>query len=112
MSRTRRRKRPEMELGALISRQYRDGYVRDGTPTHASVGCEHHGSCAWCARNRTHGNKLREPIDLMKEWTNKDAEFHASLLERQQPLGTEFERVLYDNLLDLYEETPYKRGNS
>lgn len=44
--------------------------------------------------------------------SGKVDEFHASLLERQQPLGTEFERVLYDNLLDLYEETPYKRGNS
>lgn len=29
--------------------------------------------------------------------------FYASLLERQQPLGAEFERVLYDNLWDLYE---------
>lgn len=43
----------------------------------------------------------------MKEWTNKDDEFRASLVERQQPLGEEFERVLCENLWDLYEETPY-----
>jgi hypothetical protein len=28
--------------------------------------------------------------------------FYSTLLEKQQPLGKEFERVLYDNLWDLY----------
>lgn len=39
--------------------------------------------------------------------SGKVDEFRASLLEGQQPLGKEFERVLYDNLWDLYEETPH-----
>lgn len=39
--------------------------------------------------------------------SGKVDEFHASLLERQQPLGEEFESVLYDNLWDLYEETSH-----
>ncbi|MHB1074608.1 hypothetical protein [Thiobacillus sp.] len=29
--------------------------------------------------------------------------FYARLLEEQEPLGAEFEKVLYDNLWDLYE---------
>jgi hypothetical protein len=30
------------------------------------------------------------------------ATFYATLLAKQQPLGKEFEKVLYDNLWDLY----------
>lgn len=55
MSRTKRRKRPKMNLGAaLADHQYKDGTVRDGTPTHNSKSCEHHGSCPYCTRNRLH----------------------------------------------------------
>jgi hypothetical protein len=31
--------------------------------------------------------------------------FYATLLAKQQPLGQEFEKVLYDNLWDLYERS-------
>ena len=31
-------------------------------------------------------------------------EFYATLVSSQEPLGIEFEKVLYDNLWDLYEE--------
>lgn len=60
MSRTRRQKRPQMRLGpALASHQYRDGTVRDGTPTHADATCRHHGGCKYCERNRTFSTRRR-----------------------------------------------------
>jgi len=33
---------------------------------------------------------------------NEFCTFYANLLAKQEPLGTEFEKVLYDNLWDLY----------
>ncbi len=32
------------------------------------------------------------------------ATFYASLIARQEPLGAEFEKILYDNLWDLYDD--------
>lgn len=57
MSRTRRRKRPQMRLGA--DRQYRDGTVRDGTPTHIDPACRHHGDCPRCTGDRTFSARRR-----------------------------------------------------
>lgn len=54
MSRTKRAKRPQMNLGkSLADHQYKDGTVRDGTPTHPAKSCEHHGGCPHCEGNRT-----------------------------------------------------------
>lgn len=63
MSRTIRTKRPKMRLGRMKKYQYDDGSVRDGTPTHASKGCEHHGRCSYCLSNRTHRHKRRQLIE-------------------------------------------------
>lgn len=64
MSRTVRKKRPKMGLGThLGGKQYRNGKVRDGTPTHADGSCQHSGDCPWCVGNRQHNNKKREPIE-------------------------------------------------
>jgi hypothetical protein len=63
MSRTHRRKRPRFRLGTLADHQHKDGTVRDGTPTHASAECQHHGGCPYCERNRTHAHKRREPLE-------------------------------------------------
>ena len=62
MSRTKRTKRPKMKLGTLAERQYKDGTLRDGTPTHASAACARHGGCPYCESNREHSNRKREPI--------------------------------------------------
>lgn len=62
MSRTVRNRRPQMKFGVLSYLQYKNGFVRDGTPTHLSSSCEHHGSCQWCTDNRIFSNKRREPI--------------------------------------------------
>ncbi len=71
MSRTVRNKRPQMRLGAhLGGKQYKNGKVRDGTPQHASSRCRHHGSCEYCAGNRQHANKKREPV-MKKETRTK-----------------------------------------
>lgn len=60
MSRTTRNKRPQMRLGRSLSHlQYKDGLVRDGTPTHSSGSCQHGGGCPYCINNRTHKNKRR-----------------------------------------------------
>ena len=61
MSRTRRTKRPQMHLGALL--QHKDGTVPDGTPTHCTASCEHHGGCPRCKRDRTHANERRTMAD-------------------------------------------------
>lgn len=63
MSRTTRRKRPKMRLGTLDYKQNKDKTVRDGTPTHYSSACEHHGGCPYCESNRTFSSKRREPVD-------------------------------------------------
>lgn len=63
MSRTKRNKRPRMHLGNALAKQLnKDGTVRDGTPTHNSKSCEHHGGCVHCLSNRTHKHKRNEPI--------------------------------------------------
>ena len=62
MGKTRRTKRPKMRLGALEDRLLKDGTVRDGTPTHISKSCAHHGGCLWCGGSRMHSNKRRAPI--------------------------------------------------
>jgi len=60
MSRTKRKKRPKMRLGAaLADHKFKDGTVRDGTPQHVSSQCNHHGACHWCEGNRTYANKKR-----------------------------------------------------
>jgi hypothetical protein len=60
MSRTTRNKRPKMRLGKLLSHlQYKDGLVRDGTPTHVDSSCSHGGDCPYCISNRTFKNKRR-----------------------------------------------------
>lgn len=60
MSRTTRNKRPEMRLGKHLSyKQYKNGMVRDGTPTHYDNQCRHHGSCDYCINNRMFKNKRR-----------------------------------------------------
>lgn len=62
MSRTRRSKSPHINLGyALAHKKHKDGKVRDGTPTHYSPSCRHHGGCAYCLRSRTHKFKRQEP---------------------------------------------------
>jgi hypothetical protein len=54
MSRTIRNKRPDFELGDhLAHKQNHKGQVRDGTATHSSASCEHHGGCPYCEGNRT-----------------------------------------------------------
>lgn len=62
MSRTTRRKRPKMRLGPLVSKQYWNGTVRDGTPQHVSGGCDNHGGCPYCEGNRLFSSKKREPL--------------------------------------------------
>jgi len=47
-----------------------------------------------------YGNQL-QAID--QEFVEIVSNFYAQLLENQEPLGQEFEQVLYDNLWDLYE---------
>lgn len=64
MSRTYRVKRPRMRLGTLRRKQYRNGMVRDGTPTHAAGSCQHHGGCPICEGNRLHGSRKREPLEV------------------------------------------------
>jgi hypothetical protein len=40
-----------------------------------SAGCRHGGNCDWCRRNRTLGNKRRQPADLKTQLHNgADAE--------------------------------------
>lgn len=63
MSRTRRNKSPYIGLGRhLAHKRNKDGSVRDGTPTHYSPSCEHHGGCPHCEGNRLFGDKKREPL--------------------------------------------------
>lgn len=62
MSRTRRTKRPQLNWWALKDKQYKDGKVRDGTPTHSSSSCERNGGCPYCEDNRAHSTRKREPI--------------------------------------------------
>ncbi len=71
MSRTIRNKRPKMRLGYLVSRQYKNGKVRDGTPQHVSPRCGNHGGCPYCESNKTHKTIKRMPI-IYDE--NKDVE--------------------------------------
>lgn len=40
---------------------------------------------------------------MLDEFEKEVSRFYARLLERQQPLGEEFEKVLHENLWDLYE---------
>jgi len=63
MSRTKRNKRPLMNLGCLSDHQNKDGSVRDGTPQHSSGSCDNHGGCRWCEGNRLHKHKRHEPIN-------------------------------------------------
>ena len=64
MSRTTRKLRPRMELGNHLGhKQYWDKSVRDGTPQHVSVHCNHHGLCAWCRGSRLFKHKRNELID-------------------------------------------------
>lgn len=64
MTRTRRRKRPQMKLGsALADHQHKDGTVRDGTPTRYDPACQNHGGCPHCERNRTHASRRRENLE-------------------------------------------------
>jgi len=55
MSRTTRNLRPKMAKAVN-----KTGVVRDGTPQYQSSGCQHHGSCRWCAGNRTFSSRKRE----------------------------------------------------
>lgn len=60
MSRTKRKKRPKMQLGKhLENHQYKDGRVRDGTPQYASASCENHGGCPVCEGNKKFSNQKR-----------------------------------------------------
>lgn len=61
MSRTIRKKHPK-RYKDFIERTYKNGTVRDGTPSHPSHSCTNHGGCPWCERDRLHRNKKREPI--------------------------------------------------
>ena len=60
MGKTYRHKRPAMMLGYLEKNMYKSGLVRDGTPTHASHFCEHHGGCPYCESNRSYSTTKRE----------------------------------------------------
>ena len=52
-----------MRLGrSLAHLQYKNGLVRDGTPTHFVNSCQHGGSCPVCYGNRTFKNKRRMKI--------------------------------------------------
>jgi hypothetical protein len=42
---------------------------------------------------------------VIDEFAAELAKIYADLLARQEPLGKEFEDVLFDNLEDLYERT-------
>lgn len=65
MGKTTRRGSPHINLGEHLGhKKYWNGKVRDGTPTHYSGGCEHHGGCPYCEGNRLHGNKRREPLEV------------------------------------------------
>lgn len=48
-----------MRLGLLSDKQYTNGRVRDGTPTHATASCENNGGCPWCEGNRTFSTRSR-----------------------------------------------------
>ena len=43
-----------IEHGKEKRKPYRGSKAVDAT-------CRNHGSCRWCEKNRTHGNKRREP---------------------------------------------------
>jgi hypothetical protein len=43
-----------------------------------------------------------EPKKFSSDFESTISGFYAALLAKQQPLGKEFEKVLYDNLWDLY----------
>ena len=44
----------------------KDGKVRDGTPQHASSGCDNHGGCPYCLNNKMHSTRKRmlDPTDI------------------------------------------------
>lgn len=51
-----------MRLGYLVSKQYKDGKVRDGTPQHVSPSCENHGGCPYCESSKAYRTIKRMPI--------------------------------------------------
>ena len=52
-------------------------------------------------QNAFTGDYASQPVlDFESSMTN----FYASLLAQQEPLGADFEKVLYDNLWDLYDD--------
>lgn len=57
MSRTRRNRRPKIQLGK--EDDYEGGRVRDGTPTHYSSSCEHHGDCPRCEGDRLYSTRRK-----------------------------------------------------
>lgn len=53
MGRTYRKQAARFRLGVSLShKKNKNGSVRDGTPTHFSGSCEHHGGCPVCEGNR------------------------------------------------------------
>ena len=53
-----------MHLGKrLRHKQYKNGLVRDGTPTHNDTSCKNNGTCPWCQNGKIYKNK-RRMIDI------------------------------------------------
>lgn len=65
MSNTLRRPRPSFKRRLKPGAVRRDGYVRDGTPTHYTASCTHNNACSYCRDNRTYGARHRAPIPEM-----------------------------------------------
>lgn len=49
---------------------------------------------------------------LENEFETTVAEFYQSLLVKQEPLGEPFQKILHENLWDLYESTDDNQGKA